>query len=219
MTRNTVPAGPATSSSTTASSSRVKITLAMYSMPTMPLRPKQVGRVPGGARRSRRGPPRRCQKNSPVTATSPNVADSGGQRLRGRQVGDHPGAAQEVEDQHDGGGHAGESGETEQRGGDHDGSFGSSGYNACYCATLWLGWPTWQPPRATRPAAPASERARPSAWSPRRCSCCATTIPSDLTVRRIATAAGTTTMALYTGYGSRDGLLDVVYARGFEQLR
>jgi AcrR family transcriptional regulator len=43
-------------------------------------------------------------------------------------------------------------------------------------------------------------------------------IPTDLTVRRIATAAGTTTMALYTGFGSRDRLLDVVYARGFEQL-
>jgi AcrR family transcriptional regulator len=44
-------------------------------------------------------------------------------------------------------------------------------------------------------------------------------IPTDLTVRRIATAANTTTMALYTGFGSRDGLLDVVYAQGFEQLR
>ena len=44
-------------------------------------------------------------------------------------------------------------------------------------------------------------------------------IPADLTVRRIATAAGTTTMALYTGFGSRDRLLDVVYAQGFEQLR
>ncbi len=44
-------------------------------------------------------------------------------------------------------------------------------------------------------------------------------VPTDLTVRRIATAAGTTTMALYTGFGSRDGLLDVVYAEGFEQLR
>src|SRR4051812_3531645 len=44
-------------------------------------------------------------------------------------------------------------------------------------------------------------------------------VPTDLTVRRIATAAGTTTMALYTGFGSRDGLLDVVYAQGFEQLR
>ena len=43
-------------------------------------------------------------------------------------------------------------------------------------------------------------------------------IPTDLTVRRIAAAAGTTTMALYTGFGSRDGLLDAVYARGFEQL-
>ena len=43
--------------------------------------------------------------------------------------------------------------------------------------------------------------------------------PTDLTVRRIATAAGTTTMAVYTGFGSRDGLLDVVYAQGFEQLR
>ena len=43
-------------------------------------------------------------------------------------------------------------------------------------------------------------------------------IPTDLTVRRIAAEAGTTTMALYTGFGGRDGLLDVVYARGFEQL-
>ena len=43
-------------------------------------------------------------------------------------------------------------------------------------------------------------------------------VPADLTVRRIATAADTTTMALYTGFGGRDGLLDVVYARGFEQL-
>jgi AcrR family transcriptional regulator len=43
-------------------------------------------------------------------------------------------------------------------------------------------------------------------------------IPTDLTVRRIAAAAGTTTMAVYTGFGSRDRLLDAVYARGFEQL-
>jgi AcrR family transcriptional regulator len=44
-------------------------------------------------------------------------------------------------------------------------------------------------------------------------------VPADLTVRRIATVAGTTTMALYTGFGSRDGLLDTVYAQGFGQLR
>ena len=37
--------------------------------------------------------------------------------------------------------------------------------------------------------------------------------------RLAARPAGTTTMALYTGFGSRDGLLDVVYAHGFEQLR
>ena len=43
--------------------------------------------------------------------------------------------------------------------------------------------------------------------------------PADLTVRRIAKVAGTTTMCLYTGFGSRDGLLDAVYAQGFEQLR
>ncbi len=43
--------------------------------------------------------------------------------------------------------------------------------------------------------------------------------PADLTVRRIANVAGTTTMCLYTGFGSRDGLLDAVYAQGFEQLR
>ena len=44
-------------------------------------------------------------------------------------------------------------------------------------------------------------------------------VPTDLTVRRIATAAGTTTMAVYTCFGGRDGLLDAVYADGFEQLR
>jgi AcrR family transcriptional regulator len=43
--------------------------------------------------------------------------------------------------------------------------------------------------------------------------------PAELTVRRIAKVAGTTTMCLYTGFGSRDGLLDAVYAQGFERLR
>jgi AcrR family transcriptional regulator len=74
-------------------------------------------------------------------------------------------------------------------------------------------------------ASPAKPRvARPSATTPNERLVDATLrllrdeVPTDLTVRRIATAAGTTTMALYTGFGSRDGLLDVVYARGFEQL-
>ena len=43
--------------------------------------------------------------------------------------------------------------------------------------------------------------------------------PAELTVRRIAHLAGTTTMCLYTGFGSRDGLLDAVYAHGFDRLR
>jgi hypothetical protein len=40
-------------------------------------------------------------------------------------------------------------------------------------------------------------------------------IPRDLTVRRVAAAASTTTMSLCTGFGKRDGLLDVVYAPGW----
>lgn len=42
--------------------------------------------------------------------------------------------------------------------------------------------------------------------------------PGELTVRRIAKSAGTTTMCLYTRFGSRDGLLDALYGRGFVQL-
>ena len=42
--------------------------------------------------------------------------------------------------------------------------------------------------------------------------------PGELTVRRISKAAGSTTMCLYTRFGSREGLLDAVYVRGFEQL-
>jgi AcrR family transcriptional regulator len=42
--------------------------------------------------------------------------------------------------------------------------------------------------------------------------------PTQLTVRRIATTAGSTTMVLYTRFGSRDGLLDALYLRGFDLL-
>jgi AcrR family transcriptional regulator len=42
--------------------------------------------------------------------------------------------------------------------------------------------------------------------------------PAQLTVRRVANAAGSTTMGLYTRFGSREGLLDAVYLRGFELL-
>jgi AcrR family transcriptional regulator len=43
--------------------------------------------------------------------------------------------------------------------------------------------------------------------------------PAELTVRRIADAAGTSTMGVYTKFGSRTGVLEAIYRRGFELLR
>jgi AcrR family transcriptional regulator len=40
----------------------------------------------------------------------------------------------------------------------------------------------------------------------------------DLTVRRIAEAAGTTTMAVYSRFGGRGGVLEALYRRAFEML-
>jgi AcrR family transcriptional regulator len=40
-----------------------------------------------------------------------------------------------------------------------------------------------------------------------------------LTVRRVATAAGTTTRAVYTAFGSKDALVIALGARGFDLLR
>jgi len=40
-----------------------------------------------------------------------------------------------------------------------------------------------------------------------------------LTVRRVATAAGTTTRAVYTAYGSKEALVIALGARGFDLLR
>src|SRR4051812_38378472 len=40
-----------------------------------------------------------------------------------------------------------------------------------------------------------------------------------LTVRGIADAAGTSTIGIYTHFGGRAGLLEVLYRRGFERLR
>jgi AcrR family transcriptional regulator len=93
----------------------------------------------------------------------------------------------------------------------------SGGNNACYFEsyTRLVGMASPSKPRVERPsAATLNERLVDATLQLLR-----DEIPGDLTVRRIAAAAGTTTMALYTGFGSRDGLLDVVYARGFEQLR
>ena len=90
------------------------------------------------------------------------------------------------------------------------------GYNVCYYGsyTRLAGMASPSKPRVERPsAATLNERLVDATLQLLR-----DEVPADLTVRRIATAAGTTTMALYTGFGSRDGLLDVVYARGFEQL-
>jgi AcrR family transcriptional regulator len=43
--------------------------------------------------------------------------------------------------------------------------------------------------------------------------------PAELTVRRIAEAAGTSTMGVYTKFGARTGVLEAIYRRGFELLR
>jgi AcrR family transcriptional regulator len=94
--------------------------------------------------------------------------------------------------------------------------FEVEGYNACYFERYSRVVSMASPPnpRAERPSTTTlNERLIDATFQLLR-----EEVPADLTVRRIATTAGTTTMALYTGFGSRDGLLDVVYARGFEQL-
>jgi AcrR family transcriptional regulator len=42
--------------------------------------------------------------------------------------------------------------------------------------------------------------------------------PSELTVRRIAETAGTSTMGVYSRFGSRSGVLNSIYERGFALL-
>ncbi|MCI0685662.1 MAG: WHG domain-containing protein [Sporichthyaceae bacterium] len=42
---------------------------------------------------------------------------------------------------------------------------------------------------------------------------------AELTVRRVADVAGSSTMGIYTCFGGRAGMLDAVYGRGFELLR
>jgi AcrR family transcriptional regulator len=42
---------------------------------------------------------------------------------------------------------------------------------------------------------------------------------AELTVRRIAETAGTSTMGVYTRFGGRTGVLESIYDRGFEVLR
>ena len=42
--------------------------------------------------------------------------------------------------------------------------------------------------------------------------------PAELTVRGIAQAAGSSTMGIYSRYGSRNGVLEAAYRRGFEVL-
>jgi AcrR family transcriptional regulator len=42
--------------------------------------------------------------------------------------------------------------------------------------------------------------------------------PGALTVRRIATEAGGSTMNVYSRFGGKDGVLDALYREGFEQL-
>ena len=43
--------------------------------------------------------------------------------------------------------------------------------------------------------------------------------PADLTMRQIAEEAGSSTMGVYTKFGSRAGILEAIYRRGFELLR
>ena len=46
----------------------------------------------------------------------------------------------------------------------------------------------------------------------------ATEGPGALSVRRIATAAGCSTMGLYSRFGGKDGVVDELFAEGFEHL-
>jgi AcrR family transcriptional regulator len=43
--------------------------------------------------------------------------------------------------------------------------------------------------------------------------------PAELTVRRIAEAAGSSTMGVYSRFGGRTGILEALYRRGFDLLR
>jgi AcrR family transcriptional regulator len=43
--------------------------------------------------------------------------------------------------------------------------------------------------------------------------------PGALSVRRIAAAAGCSTMGLYSRFGGKDGVIDELFAEGFEHLR
>jgi AcrR family transcriptional regulator len=43
--------------------------------------------------------------------------------------------------------------------------------------------------------------------------------PAELTVRRIAEAAGSSTMGVYSRFGGRTGMLEALYRRGFDLLR
>jgi AcrR family transcriptional regulator len=43
--------------------------------------------------------------------------------------------------------------------------------------------------------------------------------PAELTVRRVAELAGSSTMGIYTQFGGRSGMLEAIYRRGFELLR
>jgi AcrR family transcriptional regulator len=75
---------------------------------------------------------------------------------------------------------------------------------------------TPEPPTAGRPARdpdPVRERLISGALTVLR-----TEGPAQLTVRRIAATAGSTTMGLYSRFGSREGLLDALYLRGFQML-
>ncbi|MCG5215568.1 TetR/AcrR family transcriptional regulator [Streptosporangium sp. KLBMP 9127] len=42
---------------------------------------------------------------------------------------------------------------------------------------------------------------------------------AEFTLRRVAEAAGSSTMGIYTSFGGRAGLLEAIYLRGFEALR
>jgi AcrR family transcriptional regulator len=43
--------------------------------------------------------------------------------------------------------------------------------------------------------------------------------PAELTVRRVAELAGSSTMGIYTQFGGRSGMLEAIFRRGFELLR
>ena len=187
----------------------------MYSMPRTPVSPNKLAAYPAVPAAPMR-PSRRCHRNRPVTATSPNVADSGASACVLAMSGTTPARRRKLK--------------TSTTAEATPASAVSRKSEEDVMRDPSVRWNNMRYYRRYRklPAMASTSKRRverpPAGTINERLVAAALQLlreesPADLTVRRIAEVAGTTTMCLYTGFGSRDGLLDAVYAQGFEQLR